>query len=263
MWKLTTKANWMRERRTGSRSIVVLRPVDIRLRNCSARDAEPIDTSSAAGKAFLDMLGVFAEFETNLRRERQMEGIAAAKLRGVYKGRPPSIDVAKVAALKAEGLGATEIAKRLEVGRASVYRVLAAPTAPSAPPPDAYTQALLSNPRFRVLPRSGKGFIIGGQKPSALLSRRCWRCEGASRNIRRSAVKRRGSIMSHKAIAILSLLTAVNVIVLVLNISPSARAAVAGASYKELINDADFTRAVKSVIETCRVNTDIARVICK
>ena len=86
---------------------------------------QPIDTSTAAGKAFLDMLGVFAEFETNLRRERQMEGIAAAKLRGVYKGRPPSIDAAKVASLKAEGLGATEIAKRLKVGRASVYRVLA------------------------------------------------------------------------------------------------------------------------------------------
>ena len=43
-------------------------------------------TGTAAGKAFLDMLGVFAEFETNLRRERQMEGIAAAKARGVYKG---------------------------------------------------------------------------------------------------------------------------------------------------------------------------------
>jgi hypothetical protein len=56
--------------------------------------------------------------------------------------------------------------------------------------------------------------------------------------------------MSHKAIAILSLLTAVNVIVLVFNISPAARGAVAGASYKELIDDADFTRAVKSVIET-------------
>ena len=76
-------------------------------------------------EAFLDMLGVFAEFETNLRRERQMEGIAAAKLKGVYKGRPASIDAAKVAALKAEGLGATEIAKRLKVGRAAVYRVLA------------------------------------------------------------------------------------------------------------------------------------------
>ena len=51
------------------------------------RDRKPIDTTSAAGKAFLSMLGVFAEFETNLRRERQLEGIAAAKARGVYKGR--------------------------------------------------------------------------------------------------------------------------------------------------------------------------------
>jgi DNA invertase Pin-like site-specific DNA recombinase len=86
---------------------------------------QPIDTSTPAGKAFLDMLGVFAEFETNLRRERQMEGIAAAKAKGVYKGRPASIEAADVAALKAEGLGATEIAKRLGIGRASVYRVLA------------------------------------------------------------------------------------------------------------------------------------------
>src|ERR1700729_1522113 len=86
---------------------------------------QPIDTSTPAGKAFLDMLGVFAEFETNLRRERQMEGIAAAKARGVYKGRPARMGAADVAALKAEGLGATEIAKRLGIGRASVYRVLA------------------------------------------------------------------------------------------------------------------------------------------
>ena len=83
---------------------------------------QPIDTSTAAGKAFLDMLGVFAEFETNLRRERQLEGIAAAKAKGVYKGRKPSIKPEAVAALKAEGLGATEIAKRLGIGRASVYR---------------------------------------------------------------------------------------------------------------------------------------------
>ena len=56
--------------------------------------------------------------------QRQMEGISAAKARGVYKGRPATIEVSKVAALKAQGLGATEIAKRLGVGRASVYRVL-------------------------------------------------------------------------------------------------------------------------------------------
>ncbi len=85
---------------------------------------QPINTGSAAGRAFPQMLGVFAEFETAIRRERQLEGIAAAKVAGVYKGRPPSIKPDAIAALKAEGLGATEIAKRLKIGRASVYRVL-------------------------------------------------------------------------------------------------------------------------------------------
>ena len=85
---------------------------------------QPIDTGTASGKAFLDMLGVFAEFETNLRKERQLEGIAKAKQAGVYKGRKPSIEPAKVRELQAEGLGATDIAKRLGIGRASVYRVM-------------------------------------------------------------------------------------------------------------------------------------------
>lgn len=87
---------------------------------------QPIDTSTAAGKAFLDMLGVFAEFETNLRRERQMEGIAKAKAEGVYKGRKPSVDTAAVKRLAAEGIGASAIAKQLGIGRASVYRALEA-----------------------------------------------------------------------------------------------------------------------------------------
>ena len=86
---------------------------------------QPIDTSTAAGKCFLDMLGVFAEFETNLRRERQLEGVASAKARGVYKGRKASIDPAKVRQMKAEGKGASAIAKALKIGRASVYRALA------------------------------------------------------------------------------------------------------------------------------------------
>ena len=85
---------------------------------------QPVDTGTAAGKAFLDMLGVFAEFETNLRSERQLEGIAAAKAKGVYKGRPAKIKAEAIADLKAEGLGASAIAKRLKIGRASVYRVL-------------------------------------------------------------------------------------------------------------------------------------------
>jgi DNA invertase Pin-like site-specific DNA recombinase len=97
----------------------------VKARGASLRATEqPIDTNTAAGKCFLDMLGVFAEFETNLRRERQLEGIADAKARGVYKGRKPSIDTAKVKALKAEGMGASAIANALRIGRASVYRAL-------------------------------------------------------------------------------------------------------------------------------------------
>ena len=87
---------------------------------------QPIDTSTAAGRAFLQMLGVFAEFETAIRRERQLEGIEAAKAKGVYKGRPAKIRADDIAALKAEGLGVSEIARRLKIGRASVYRVMAA-----------------------------------------------------------------------------------------------------------------------------------------
>lgn len=85
---------------------------------------QPIDTSSAAGKAFLDMLGVFAEFETNLRRERQLEGIAKAKSEGKYRGRKVSIDIEKVKELHASGMGPAAIAKQLDVARSSVYRVL-------------------------------------------------------------------------------------------------------------------------------------------
>ena len=84
---------------------------------------QPVDTSTAAGKAFLDMLGVFAEFETNLRRERQLEGIAAAKAKGVYKGRPKRIKAAEIRRLLDEGVGPTQVAKRLGIGRASVYRL--------------------------------------------------------------------------------------------------------------------------------------------
>jgi DNA invertase Pin-like site-specific DNA recombinase len=66
-----------------------------------------------------------AEFETNLRKERQAEGIAAARARGVYKGRKPKIDAAVVNKLRyGEKLGPAQIARRLGIGRASVYRVL-------------------------------------------------------------------------------------------------------------------------------------------
>ena len=85
---------------------------------------QPISTKDATSKCFLDMLGVFAELETNLRKERQMEGIARAKNKGVYKGRKSNINVEKIKSLKHEGLGATAIAKTLGIHRDSVYRLL-------------------------------------------------------------------------------------------------------------------------------------------
>ena len=98
---------------------------ELKARGIALRATEqPVDTGNAAGKAFLDMLGVFAEFETNLRKERQLEGIADAKARGVYRGRKASIDPGTVKALKAEGMGPSAIAKALKIGRASVYRAL-------------------------------------------------------------------------------------------------------------------------------------------
>lgn len=83
---------------------------------------QPIDTRTAAGKAFLDMLGVFAEFETNLRRERQAEGIEAAKARGVYKGGKARIDPEAVRKLAAEGVKPAHIARQLNISRGTVYR---------------------------------------------------------------------------------------------------------------------------------------------
>lgn len=83
-----------------------------------------VDTTTSMGKLVLGILGAVAEFETDIRKERQREGIAKAKLRGVYKGRPASIDAHKVRELKAAGMGGAEIAKEMGIGRASVYRLL-------------------------------------------------------------------------------------------------------------------------------------------
>jgi hypothetical protein len=58
-----------------------------------------------------------AEFETNLRKERQLEGIAKAKAAGKYRGRPRGIDAAKIGELRQKGLGATEITRRLGIAR--------------------------------------------------------------------------------------------------------------------------------------------------
>jgi DNA invertase Pin-like site-specific DNA recombinase len=87
---------------------------------------QAIDTTTSEGRLMLHLLGSFAEFEADLRRERQMEGIAKAKANGRYKGRPKSIDPDQITTLKEQGLGASAIARKLGIGRASVYRVAAA-----------------------------------------------------------------------------------------------------------------------------------------
>ena len=101
----------------------IVKPLDEKGVPLSATE-QPISTKDATSKCFLDMLSVFAEFETNLRKERQMEGIAKAKEKGVYKGRKPSIDAEKVKELRDSGMGASAIARELGIGRASVYRAL-------------------------------------------------------------------------------------------------------------------------------------------
>lgn len=72
----------------------------------------------------LQMMGAFAQFERNIIRKRQAEGIAKAKAKGMYKGRPKTVDDAKVRELKEAGMGATAIAKELGIGRATVYKSL-------------------------------------------------------------------------------------------------------------------------------------------
>jgi DNA invertase Pin-like site-specific DNA recombinase len=84
-----------------------------------------IDTGTATGKLMLTVLSGIAEFEREIMLERQREGIAKAKAEGKYKGRKPTAQAKsdEITRLISGGLGATEIAKRLGIGRASVYRV--------------------------------------------------------------------------------------------------------------------------------------------
>lgn len=85
---------------------------------------QSIDTSSSTGKLTLAILGAVAEFENDLRRERQRDGIARAKQCGVYRGRKPSVDKHEVRKLAKGGMGPTDIASCLGISRTSVYRAL-------------------------------------------------------------------------------------------------------------------------------------------
>jgi len=89
---------------------------------------QAIDTSTSTGRLMFNMLGAIAQFERELMLERQREGIAKAKAEGKYRGRAPTAraKTPEVQRLHAEGIGPTEIARRLRISRASVYRSLSA-----------------------------------------------------------------------------------------------------------------------------------------
>ena len=84
------------------------------------------DGTDMMAEVMLTLFGMVGMIEKNFSKMRQRRGIEAAKLRGAYKGRPVSIIPQDVRQLRDQGLGPTEIAKRLNIARASVYRALAA-----------------------------------------------------------------------------------------------------------------------------------------
>lgn len=72
----------------------------------------------------LQMMGAFAEFERNIMRKRQAEGIAKAKAKGVYKGRAKKVSDRQIVELKSIGRSVTEIAEEMGINRVTVYRAL-------------------------------------------------------------------------------------------------------------------------------------------
>jgi DNA invertase Pin-like site-specific DNA recombinase len=87
-----------------------------------------LDTSTSEGKLMAHLLGAFAEFENDIRRERQLEGIAAALNRGVRFGRKPALTEKQLVAVRRlkqeEGFSAEQLAEKFGVGRATIYRAL-------------------------------------------------------------------------------------------------------------------------------------------
>jgi DNA invertase Pin-like site-specific DNA recombinase len=100
---------------------------ELRQRDVSLYIAQQnIDTATPMGQMFYAMLGVFAEFEYHLKRERQVEGIARATTAGRYKGRKPldAARIEKIRRMRADGLRPADIARQLRLGRTSVYKYL-------------------------------------------------------------------------------------------------------------------------------------------
>ena len=85
-----------------------------------------ISTEGTMGKMVVTILSAVAQAERQRILERTNEGRVEAKAKGVKFGRKPSVDRNKVLALRGEGVGATEIAKQMKIGRATVYTIIQA-----------------------------------------------------------------------------------------------------------------------------------------
>jgi DNA invertase Pin-like site-specific DNA recombinase len=99
----------------------------VSLRVLSMSGSQPLDTGTATGRLMLAVIGAVGQAEREAMLERQREGIAKAQREGRYKGRVPTArrQAAEIIRLKEAGIRPSEIASKLGIGRASVYRVLA------------------------------------------------------------------------------------------------------------------------------------------
>ena len=96
----------------------------VSLRVLAMSGAQPLDTGTAMGRLMLAVIGAVGQAEREAMLERQREGIAKAKAEGRYRSRVPTVrrQAAEIVRLKSEGISPSEIASRLGIGRASVYR---------------------------------------------------------------------------------------------------------------------------------------------
>ena len=120
---------------------------------------QTLDTGTAVGKLMLAVIGAVGQFEREMMLERQREGIAKAKAQGRYKGRVPTAQrqASEIIRLKSEGVRPSEIARKLGVGRASVYRVLGDRRVSGQEAPEAHAQTGLDATGFANFTPIGSG----------------------------------------------------------------------------------------------------------
>ena len=110
-----------------ARSVIDLHQIIARLTDKGAAfrvlQQAGIDTSTSTGKLTLAVLAAVAEFEADIRAERQRDGIEAAKAKGVYKGRPATIDPVAIKAALDTGESPSVLARRMGIARSTVYRL--------------------------------------------------------------------------------------------------------------------------------------------